>query len=64
VQLLGAKMYVHNRYKAPTQVYISVTMLLFQMNQKGGHREVWLLEVKQLPMSYLSKSGNIDCRKI
>ncbi len=54
-QLLKAKMCVRNRYKVPTQEHISATMLHFQMNQRDGHRVVWLREVKQLPKSRLSK---------
>ena len=62
-QLLMAKMYARNLYKAPSQVHILVAMMLFEMSQKDGHRVVWRREAKQLPMIRLSKSGNSDSMK-
>ena len=59
-----AKMHVRNRYKVPSQVHISATMLLFEMSQKDGHRAAWRREAKQLPMIRSRKLDNSYGMKI
>ena len=63
-QLLGAKMYVRNLYKSPSQVRISATMMLFQTSPKVGRLKVLLQVARQYPMNCLNKSGNSDGTKI
>jgi hypothetical protein len=63
-QLLRVKTYARNLYKVPSQVHISVAMLLFQMSPKVGRLKVLLREARQSPMIRSSKSGNFCGTKI